>query len=279
MKSLTLQEIYFKLQQSTIALLPHLYTEAVQNIQVNQQYILEEDAQLGEHCIFKNEIRFETLSYEKLLSVFIKHKTLSKHLAAYFASQENEKTTLEFLYLKTKLLLQYQEKFSAQNLKSMLQENYTYNSINAIHELLSFINFFNTSKDERFIKEIAHMNRFVVENVYAPKQELVPATNTTTQAPNIAYQAKRKQAIEKIGANKTKPKKKHRLLRFFILLVFIVLAFYVVLQYSPWGNAIKEKIQRLPLPSSVMQYFEFTPVPTELKMQPAEHTLPPFQVP
>lgn len=250
------QDIYNKLQNSAVALLPFLYKEAVFHLNesaVKNQIIQEdkdnavklyrknfhtnyiEEEKLETFLFFPRGLYFEELDFSKLIRVFIHFRVLSNIIVQYFDSNADKTSASEFMYSKAKLLLEYRNRLSGHNnLKNMVnQSNYTYNFTNAINDLLAFVNFFNTTKDIRFKKEISLMNQYAIKNLYGlpnrggniiNEENANNRTQTRSEAEYIALRKSNAGLIEKKPNNvlvTSKNKKKSRKLLWIIGLITI----------------------------------------------------------
>lgn len=256
------QDVFFKLQNSAVALLPYLYKEAayhadtpdfaavvLQEDQDNaiklyrKQYKIEytNQSDLQDFLYFPNGIYFEELDFAKLVKIFIHFKNLSGIIIRYFDANAEQNGAVEFMYSKAKLLLEYRNRLSGHvNLKNMANRyNYTYNYTNAINDLLAFINFFNTTRDERFKKEIGLINQYAITNLFAlpytkqsnmeaPDRGAGTAQGNSYAAEQKEYQPLRKQSgtvVNKQGEMAAaSPKKKKKYFRWLYLVIFLGIA-------------------------------------------------------
>lgn len=256
------QDVFQKLQTSSIKLLPFLYQEAVSAIcnHAHVQKILQEDwenavklyrkksnsdvidnAQVAKFMLFPNGLQFAELDFAELVKIFIHFKLLSTSIISYFDANAEQNGASEFMYSKAKLLIEYRNRLSGHlSLKYLANNSYSYNYTNAIFDLLAFVNFFNTTQDSRFRNEIRMMNQYTIQNLYGVNTQgrtanFTPQTSASPVANPAAYntqqyQPQRKAASVRSQRNqeskqeKKPQKKKGKKLILFLMLFFLLVA-------------------------------------------------------
>lgn len=251
------QDVYQKLQTSSIKLLPFLYQEAITAVcnQAHVQKLLQEDwenaiklyrkktnsdavdnAQIAKFMLFPNGLQFSELDFAELVKIFIHFKLLSTTIISYFDANAEQNGSSEFMYNKAKMLIEYRNRLSGHlSLKYLANNSYSYNYTNAIFDLLAFINFFNTTQDPRFRNEIRLMNQYTIQNLYGLNTQgrtanFPPQASTETAVKPAPYNTQQYQPQRKASSVQTnpapekKPKKKKSLKR----LIFLIFLFFLV---------------------------------------------------